>query len=270
MTLRVRNWAKFQHYRDRRPPWIKFYTELLDDPRFLALPDAAKGQLCALFLLAAKRENELPDAPREIRVLIGCTGKLYIDELVTAGWLLRDQSDASGDASKHASNSASASASNLASKHASADASIRARPRAREREREREKLLFPPTPQPPAPAPAHAFYSDPRTVGFFEHLNPRESTAWKARLDLWLRGESWPGKAPTPAQISDGLVAAMTAKREGSLGEAYVRGCIRKAMEPPESALKVPQTPRGNVGDIVYRNALAATAQLAKLEEESL
>lgn len=270
MALHVRNWAKFQHYRDRRPPWIKFYTELLDDPRFLALPDAAKGQLCALFLLAAKRENTLPDAPREIRVLVGATGKLYLDELVSAGWLVRDQSHASGDAS----NSASASASNLASKHASGDASIRARPRARERtEKEKEKETTLPT-RPPAPAPARAFYSDPRVTAFFEHLNPRESTGWQARLGLWIEGEGWPAKRPTEDEIADGLVAAMTAKREGSLSEAWVRGCIRRAMEPREvtqnRAQNRAQNPRESVGDVVYRNALAATAKLAEIQEDSL
>jgi len=27
--LRVKNWGKFQHYKDRNPPWIKLHRGLL-------------------------------------------------------------------------------------------------------------------------------------------------------------------------------------------------------------------------------------------------
>ena len=27
----IKNWWKFQHYKDRRPSWIKLYEEILDD-----------------------------------------------------------------------------------------------------------------------------------------------------------------------------------------------------------------------------------------------
>ena len=34
MILRILNWEKFQHYKVRRPPWIKLHHSLLDDYAF--------------------------------------------------------------------------------------------------------------------------------------------------------------------------------------------------------------------------------------------
>lgn len=142
MSLRVRNWAKFQHYKDRGPLWIKLYVELLDNPAYLGLPDAAKGQLCALFLLAAKRNNVLPDKPSILRALIGCTGRLYTSELLAGGWLEQSTGDsASVCASEPASNIASVDASAASATSASAS---RASARSREGEGETERETTPP------------------------------------------------------------------------------------------------------------------------------
>ena len=29
--MRIKNWKKFQHFRDRKPPWIKLYRDLLGE-----------------------------------------------------------------------------------------------------------------------------------------------------------------------------------------------------------------------------------------------
>jgi hypothetical protein len=58
--MRVRNWKKFQHFRDRKPPWIKLYRDLLDDPDWHDLDgDTAKG-LLMLWLIASEADGELP------------------------------------------------------------------------------------------------------------------------------------------------------------------------------------------------------------------
>lgn len=55
MTLaRVKNWATFQHYKDRSPPWIKLHRALLDDFSFSSLPLASKALAPLLWLLAAE------------------------------------------------------------------------------------------------------------------------------------------------------------------------------------------------------------------------
>lgn len=57
VKLRPKNWARFQHYKDRRPPWIKLYRSLLDDRVFMCLPVASKALAPMLWLLASDHEN---------------------------------------------------------------------------------------------------------------------------------------------------------------------------------------------------------------------
>lgn len=59
-TYRVKNWEKFQHYKDRTPPWIRLHRGLLDDYEFHSLPDASKALAPCLWLLA----SENPDPSR--------------------------------------------------------------------------------------------------------------------------------------------------------------------------------------------------------------
>lgn len=61
--LRIRNWRKFQHYTDRRPPWIKLHESLLENTAFYDLADYLKVQLMSLWLVASKYDNEIPARP---------------------------------------------------------------------------------------------------------------------------------------------------------------------------------------------------------------
>jgi hypothetical protein len=63
-TLGVRNWRHFQHYKKRRPPWIKFYAELLDDKDFKSLPKEARLLYPLLLLVASRKDNEFPNDMR--------------------------------------------------------------------------------------------------------------------------------------------------------------------------------------------------------------
>lgn len=51
---KVKNWAKFQHYKNRCPPWIKLQRELLDDYEYARLPIASKALAPLLWLLASE------------------------------------------------------------------------------------------------------------------------------------------------------------------------------------------------------------------------
>jgi len=62
--MRIKNWKKFQHFKDRRPPWIKLYRELLEDPDWHELDPPAAKLLVALWLIASEDETKegcLPD-----------------------------------------------------------------------------------------------------------------------------------------------------------------------------------------------------------------
>jgi hypothetical protein len=60
---RVRNWDKFQHYKKRRPPWVKFYVDLLDDEELQAMPIESRLIYCLLLLVAAQKDNRFPVNP---------------------------------------------------------------------------------------------------------------------------------------------------------------------------------------------------------------
>jgi hypothetical protein len=53
MTIRIKNWGKFQHYKNRRPPWIRLYRDLLDDPDFDELDGDLVKTLMKLWLAAS-------------------------------------------------------------------------------------------------------------------------------------------------------------------------------------------------------------------------
>lgn len=62
MRLVPKNWPKFQHYADRRPPWIKLHHKLLDDKLYLSLPIASIALAPLLWLLASENEGGVFDA----------------------------------------------------------------------------------------------------------------------------------------------------------------------------------------------------------------
>jgi hypothetical protein len=53
----VRNWERFQHYKTRRPPWIKMYVDLLGNDEWLSLRPSDVKLLCALWMLAGVHGN---------------------------------------------------------------------------------------------------------------------------------------------------------------------------------------------------------------------
>lgn len=62
MILKPKNWHKFQHYKDRNPPWIKVHKTQLDDPDFMMLSLASVGLAQLLWLLASESKDGSFDA----------------------------------------------------------------------------------------------------------------------------------------------------------------------------------------------------------------
>ena len=63
MAIRIKNWSKFQHFKDRKPPWIKLYRDLLDDRSWYELSDSAAKLLVSLWLLASEDKNSNGELP---------------------------------------------------------------------------------------------------------------------------------------------------------------------------------------------------------------
>lgn len=58
---RVKNWSNFQHYKDRKPAWIKLHRDILDDYTFQTMPDASRALAPCIWLLASEYDGgEIP------------------------------------------------------------------------------------------------------------------------------------------------------------------------------------------------------------------
>ena len=70
-TLRIRKWEVWQSYRRDRgqPPWIKVHREIMRNPDWVALNDCQRGQLVAIWLLAADRDGVIPASPELVQKL---------------------------------------------------------------------------------------------------------------------------------------------------------------------------------------------------------
>lgn len=89
-TLSVKNFEQFQHYKDRTPPWIKLYNELLEDYEFSALKDTSKAHLMLIWLLASRSNNQIPYDAKWIANKIGANTPVDLDALLDSGFLIED------------------------------------------------------------------------------------------------------------------------------------------------------------------------------------
>ena len=83
----VAKFAEFQHYSQRNPPWIKLHTRLLDDARFITLPDGQKIVLIGLFLQAARSDNKILNDPRWLQSKLGLKTRPDFALLQAQGWI---------------------------------------------------------------------------------------------------------------------------------------------------------------------------------------
>ena len=80
MLLQPKNWAVFQHYKDRCPPWIKLHRDLLNDRSFMRLPIASKALAPMLWLLASESKDGVFDGSLDELVFrLHITPKEYQD-----------------------------------------------------------------------------------------------------------------------------------------------------------------------------------------------
>lgn len=80
----VRNWDKFQHYKDRSPPWIKLHRSTLMDYQVTRLPDEAKAHLFLIWLLAADMDNRIPLDPQWVGLRISASSTVDLAGMLRA------------------------------------------------------------------------------------------------------------------------------------------------------------------------------------------
>lgn len=95
MAARVKNWKKFQHFKDRKPPWIKLYRDLLDDPDWHELSGDEAKALVMIWLVASENDGNLPDNRKlAFRLRIDERQVETLLKYCLSHWLDRDDTEA--------------------------------------------------------------------------------------------------------------------------------------------------------------------------------
>ena len=89
-TYRIRNWDKYQHYRDRNPPWVKLHFSLLSSADWVTLSDADRVLLVVCMLLASKSGGEVPGDPGYIQRVAYLPKRPNLENLIRCGFLVCD------------------------------------------------------------------------------------------------------------------------------------------------------------------------------------
>ena len=58
--MQIKHWKKFQHFKDRKPPWVKLYRDLLDDLDWHELDAQSSKVLVMLWLIASEDDGRIP------------------------------------------------------------------------------------------------------------------------------------------------------------------------------------------------------------------
>lgn len=100
MALRIKDFSKFQHFKDRNPPWVKLYRDILDDPDWHELDGESAKILVMLWLIASEDETKqglLPDN-RKLRFRLRITEKTLEQSInKLSHWLEQVDIDAISD-----------------------------------------------------------------------------------------------------------------------------------------------------------------------------
>ena len=185
--LEVVDWKNLQHYKDRKPPWIKLYNAWLSDAHFSSLYDHAKAHLCMIWMLSSMNDNLLPADPLWIAAMIRATEPVRLEELVRnqEGWLRYVDADRNVlDSETWLPVADNSPASSVASVDASTGDSTLASPREEEsREEEREK-----------------------SASVDEHADPRVSSTVQALNQFCKQLAPWDLRGKTPEQWVVGVL----------------------------------------------------------------
>ncbi len=89
--LSIKNWENFQHYKDRNPPWIKLYIEILGDYEIGCLPDASKWHLIGIMLLASCYDNQIPADVDWLKARLQATEDIDLELLLSTEIIVKNQ-----------------------------------------------------------------------------------------------------------------------------------------------------------------------------------
>lgn len=85
--FKVKNLDKFQHYKNRCPPWIKLHRSIMEDYEFSCLQDASKLHLILIWLLASQVDNKIPCDEKWIKKKLDIAGNVNLKPLFDNGFI---------------------------------------------------------------------------------------------------------------------------------------------------------------------------------------
>jgi len=87
--IKVRNWDKWQSYRKDRgqPPWIKIHRCVMRNLEWVSLTDAERGQLVAIWLLAADHDGVIPASSKILQKICFMSSEPNINKFRELGFL---------------------------------------------------------------------------------------------------------------------------------------------------------------------------------------
>jgi len=92
--MKIKNWSKFQHFKDRKPPWVKLYRDVLDDMEWYELDPLASKVLVMCWLIASEDDGCLPNS-KTLAFRLRMTEKQTIDCLnKLSHWMEQDDINA--------------------------------------------------------------------------------------------------------------------------------------------------------------------------------
>jgi hypothetical protein len=90
LPIRIKNWERFQHFKDRRPPWIKLYRDIIDDVDFHELDPLSAKHLILIWIIASETDGVLP-CTKKLAFRLHTTEK-QVESTVSklSHWLIHD------------------------------------------------------------------------------------------------------------------------------------------------------------------------------------
>ena len=87
----IKNWRKYQHYKNRNDPWIKVHNSILNDYDFSRLSNDSKLMLMHIWVLATSfgvEEPKIPNDSKWISEKCNLKGKFCLKELFSYGFII--------------------------------------------------------------------------------------------------------------------------------------------------------------------------------------
>ena len=90
MIYAIKNWDRYQHYKQRNPPWLKLHYELLSSRTWVMLDDSSRVLMVACMLVASRNGGQIDGSPSGLQYLkrVAYLQKADLKSLVDADFLV--------------------------------------------------------------------------------------------------------------------------------------------------------------------------------------